>query len=242
MATLLIIKTGSARKRVDPQQGDFEHWFARGLAGAGLTVTVCDVTAGQQLPDYLGVAGALVTGSPAMVTERAPWSEAARLWLAHAAGEGMPLLGICYGHQLLADALGGEVGFHPEGREIGSRLLQSLAPAAQDPLFAAMPGEFMANLSHKQSVLVLPPGAVHLVTGDFEPHQVFRWGEQCWGCQFHPEFDGNITRSYVDSLADDMAAEGLNVAALRAQVQDTPEAAGILSRFATLVADKAKPR
>lgn len=239
MAKLLIIKTGNTHQAIAQHHGDFDRWFARGLSSTGLTLEICDVAAGESLPARESVDGALITGSPAMVTERAPWSEAAGQWLAQAAEAGLPLLGVCYGHQLLADALGGEVGFHPGGREIGSRSLQTLAAAAADPLFADLPQGFMANLSHKQSVLELPPGAVHLVQGDFEPHQVFRWGEQCWGCQFHPEFDAAIMTAYVDSLAQEMAAEGMDAEAHRTQVTETPEAAAILSRFAALVLARA---
>lgn len=235
MARLLIIKTGQTHESIRSCHGDFEAWFARELSLPQLDLSVCDVAAGDILPGTRQVDGAVVTGSPAMVTERPDWSEAAGRWLAKGAGEGMPLLGVCYGHHLLADALGGKVGFHPRGREIGTRTLRRLAACDGDPLFGDLPDTFAANLSHKQSVLKLPAGAVNLISGDFEPHQGFRWGERCWGCQFHPEFDRAIMQAYVESLSRDMTEEGLDVPAHREQLQETREAAGVLTRFARLV-------
>lgn len=237
MARLLIIKTGQTHESIRSCHGDFQEWFARELSLPGLDLVVCDVAAGDILPDTGQVDGAVVTGSPAMVTDRPAWSEATGRWLRKSAGEGMPLLGVCYGHHLLADALGGKVGFHPRGREIGTRTLRRLATCNGDFLFGDLPDTFVANLSHKQSVLSLPAGAVHLVSGDFEPHQAFRWGERCWGCQFHPEFDRAIMQAYIERLSGDMTAEGLDVAAHREQLQETPETAGVLTRFARLVSE-----
>lgn len=235
MARLLIIKTGQTHESIRSCHGDFEAWFARELSLPGLELSVCNVAAGDTLPGPRQVDGAVVTGSPAMVTDRPGWSVATGNWLAKRAVEGMPLLGVCYGHHLLADALGGKVGFHPRGREIGTRVLRRLTACDGDPLFGDLPDTFAANLSHKQSVLTLPAGAVHLVSGDFEPHQGFRWGERCWGCQFHPEFDRAIMHAYVTTLSRDMTQEGLDVATHRKQLQETPEAAWVLTRFARLV-------
>src|SRR5688572_21533998 len=78
----------------------------------------------QAPPSREGFAGTIVTGSGAMVTDRHEWSERSAQWLRDAAHDGMPLLGICYGHQLIAHALGGEVDYHPAGREMGTVQLE----------------------------------------------------------------------------------------------------------------------
>ena len=74
-------------------------------------------------------------------------------WLRDAAHAGVPLFGICYGHQLLAHALGGEVGDNPNGREMGTIDLELHPHAADDPLFAGLPMQFPAQATHLQSVL-----------------------------------------------------------------------------------------
>ncbi|WP_251265687.1 glutamine amidotransferase-related protein, partial [Enterobacter hormaechei] len=68
---------------------------------------VVDVEHGGALPDPHAFAGVLVTGSAAFVTDHAEWSERSAAWLRQTAHAGLPVFGICYGHQLLAHALGG---------------------------------------------------------------------------------------------------------------------------------------
>ncbi len=71
---------------------------------------------------------AVMTGSWAMVTDRLAWSEKTAAWIRSAMAVEMPLFGICYGHQLMADALGGEVAYHPAGRETGCKAITLSAP------------------------------------------------------------------------------------------------------------------
>ena len=114
-APFLIVETGQPVRSMR-RYGGFPHWIrvAAGLE-AGETV-VANVERGDALPGREGFAGVIVSGSAAMVTDRADWSERSAEWLREAAHEGLPLLGICYGHQLLAHALGGVVSYNPAGR------------------------------------------------------------------------------------------------------------------------------
>lgn len=223
---LLIVKTGSTHPSIAAQWGDFEHWIRDGLGDADMTLTVVDPRVGMPLPPPAEVAGAIVTGSHSMVTDREPWSEQTALWLREAVAVEMPVLGICYGHQLLAHAMGGEVDFHPGGIELGTIEVQ-LTPAAQDdPLFTGMPGRFGGQSAHRQRVRRLPPGAVRLAGNAFEPHQAYRVGRRAWGVQFHPEFGVPATVAYVQmNAAPDSPPP---------PVTDTPEAASLLRRFAQL--------
>ncbi|MFT4267938.1 MAG: glutamine amidotransferase [Xenophilus sp.] len=229
---LIILKLGDTLPALRERQGDFEHWIARGLDAPGLPLAVLDPRRGDTLPAAHHTAGVVVTGSHAMVSHREPWSEAAGRWLANAARAGVPVLGICYGHQLLAHALGGRADDHPLGREVGTVEVERLPAAGSDALLAGLPPRFAAQVVHRQSVLALPPGAVALARNDWEPHQAFRFGETAWGVQFHPEFDADAMRGYVDALAGELAAEAPR---RRAAVRPTPEAAGLLARFAGIV-------
>jgi len=221
----LIIKLGDTLEGLRIGRGDFDRWIADGLGAPAVPVQVCDPRRGDALPAHGSIAGAVVTGSHAMVTHRADWSERTAQWLAEGVARGTPLLGICYGHQLLAHAMGGVVDDHPQGLEIGS-IDVTLAPAAtDDPLFCGMPGRFRAHAVHRQTALRLPAGAVVLAGNAHEPHHAFRIGGCAWGVQFHPEFDAEAMRGYIDALATDPAP-------LRAAVTDTPAAAGLLGRFA----------
>src|SRR5690606_35615687 len=183
-APFLIIETG---KPVGPMQrhGDFPHWIRVAAGMSRDAAVVVDVQGGEPLPVREGFAGVIVTGSGAMVTERLDWSEATAAWLRAAAHEGLPLFGICYGHQLLAHALGGEVGNNPAGREMGTVEVELLPAASDDALLAPLPARFDAQLTHMQSVLRVPDGAIVLARSAGDPCQAFRWGKAAWGVQFH---------------------------------------------------------
>ncbi|MET0540412.1 MAG: glutamine amidotransferase [Variovorax sp.] len=231
---LVIVKTGDTFDELRNARGDFEHWIATGLGDTRLPVVVLDPRRGDTLPAPGQLSAVVLSGSHSMVSHRADWSESTAAWLADVVNQGKPVLGICYGHQLLAHSLGGEADDHPAGLEIGTVTVSLTDASADDPLFQGMPREFPANVVHRQSALRLPAGAVRLAGNAFEPHQAFRIGERAWGVQFHPEFDANAMRGYVDALADDLRAEGADPDALRATVRPTPSAAQLLGRFAKL--------
>ncbi|WP_420390817.1 glutamine amidotransferase [Marinobacter sp.] len=236
MARVVILKTGNTYPSLLESFGDFDSWFLARLAPE-LDLHVVDVTV-DDLPGKPGDwDGVVVTGSPAMVSDRAPWSENTGAWLAEAVTEEVPVLGVCYGHQLLAHALGGEAGYHPRGRETGTHRVELLDAAMDDPLFKGLPQTFPAQLTHRQSVLRLPENAVLLGRNDFEPHQAFRVGRCAWGIQFHPEFSAEVMRAYLKVQAPDLEKEGLDAKALIENVIDAPNATSLLDRFCRLVLD-----
>ena len=102
---ILVVKTGEALPSVKAEYGDFEDWIANGLGLPVDSLDVCSVFLGAKLPAVDTVSGVVITGSPLMVTQRFDWSEAAASWLADVVVEdAAPVLGLCYGHQLLAHA------------------------------------------------------------------------------------------------------------------------------------------
>ena len=229
-APFLILETGQPVASMRRHRG-FPHWIR--VAG-GLHVddaVVVDVEAGQPLPSPEGFAGTIVTGSGAMVTDRAPWSEASAAWLRDAAHAGMPLLGICYGHQLLAHALGGEVGDNPHGREMGTVNVELHASAQHDPLFSVLPDMFQVQATHVQTVLRPPEGATVLARSVHDACQAFRWGERAWGVQFHPEFSATHMRGYVQARRVALQREGHCPKTMAGQVAATPQARRVLRRF-----------
>jgi GMP synthase (glutamine-hydrolysing) len=232
---LLIVKTGAAPPEIVAERGDFEDWISRRLDAPSLPIEVLDVEHGAALPATGSIAAVVVTGSSAMVSERAPWSEAAAAWLADVARAGTPVLGICYGHQLLAHGLGGEVGRNPNGREIGTVTVDVEVP--DDALLGQLPSRLTVQETHRESVLRLPPGARRLAGNRADPHQAFRFGDRAWGVQFHPEFDAAVSRGYLTRRRAELLAEGLDPDALLAGCRDAPDGARLLARFAALVRD-----
>lgn len=231
---ILIVQTGRTHAHIRARLGDFDDWVAAGLRKGGAEVRVHDAQGDQAPPPLHGLAGIVLTGSHAMVSDREPWSEALVPWLRQAVAQSVPTLGICYGHQLLAHALGGEVAHHPQGVEIGTVQVQRHAQAQDDPLLRHLPPTFNAQAVHWQTVRRLPPGAIALASNAHEPHHAFRVGANAWGVQFHPEFSGESLRAYLDGLGPTLAREGRDADRISAAVKDTPEAASVLATFARL--------
>ena len=228
----LILQTGEPVPELRRHRG-FPHWIRISGDIPRDGTDVINVANGEPLPDRVPYAGIFVTGSPAMVTDRHAWSESTAAWLRERIAQGIPTLGICYGHQLIAHALGGKVDNNPAGREIGTveitRDMQS-----DDALLQGLPQHFPAHASHMQSVLTLPPGAKALARSALEPHQVVRYAPMCWGFQFHPEFSTQITRTYVKARAERILEEGGDLDMLLSTIRSTPDARGLLRRFVQL--------
>jgi GMP synthase (glutamine-hydrolysing) len=226
-----ILKLGSTYDHLREQCGDFEDWTAHALGLPRSALNVVDIRAGDPLPSASECHGVILTGSHAMVSHHEPWSEAVAAWLPGIVAAEVPLLGICYGHQLLAHAFGGEVGDHPEGKEIGTVDVALERSASDDPLFSRMPPRFRAHATHTQSVLRLPDAAVLLASNAFEPHHAFRIGRRAWGVQFHPEYDVELMAAYIDGQAETLEATGRDLDAIHRTVAPTPEATELLRRF-----------
>lgn len=230
MKPFLILETGTP---IDPlrRHGSFGHWIRVAAGLHGREVRRCQVSEGDALPAADDFAGVLITGSGAMVTERAEWSEASAQWLREAAHAGTPLFGICYGHQLLAHALDGAVGYNPRGREMGTVPVSLHAEARADPLFSGLPAQFAAQTTHLQSVLKAPPGADVLARSEKDDCQAFRWRDNTWGVQFHPEFSTGVMRSYIRARREALAGEGSCHRSLLDAVRPAPLARRVLRRF-----------
>lgn len=226
----LILETGQPVRSLK-RYGRFPHWIRVAAGLAERDTVVVDVESGAALPDRGRFAGVIVSGSAAFVTDRADWSERSADWLREAAHAGMPLFGICYGHQLLAHALGGQVDYNPAGRESGTIELELHPPAAEDPLFAGLPLRFPAHATHLQTVLRAPAGAVVLARSTQDQCHAFRWGERTWGVQFHPEFATHHIRGYVNARADCLARHGRCARTIAREVTAAPLARKLLRRF-----------
>jgi len=239
MKRLLVVETGDPVPPLLSERGPFHRWMAAGLGLPEVQIEALRVHEGAPLPPPAGLAGIVVTGSAAMVSERLDWSLRAEAWLVEALAAGTPILGICYGHQLLAQALGGRVGPNPAGRQMGTQRMEMEASAAADPLCAAFGAAGFVQVTHVESVLELPPGARLLARTAADPHHAFALGSRAWGLQFHPEFDAAVMRGYLEERRVLLESEAQDVDALLGAVSETPVAASLLARFAEVVRDAA---
>ena len=230
MKPFLIIETGKPVPTLK-RQGGFPDWIRVASGIHVRDVKVCNVADGESLPDASGFTGVLVTGSGAMVTERHDWSERSAEWLNDAAHKGQAILGICYGHQLLAQTLGGKVDFNPKGREMGTIAVSLHEHAKADALFADIPAAFDAHSTHMQTVLTAPSDAVVLAYSDKDDCQAFRWKDNVWGVQFHPEFSTEHMREYIHVRRMALIQEGSEPKAMRKAVSAAPHTRRLLRNF-----------
>ena len=231
MRQLLLIQTGEAPESILARFGGFDDWFREAMRIEPERMRTVQVAAGEPLPEPDAIAGAVITGSASMVTDRADWSERTAGWIRDAIGAETPLFGVCYGHQLMAYALGGSVGWLPAGREIGTR---TITRHGRDPdnWLAGLPDTFSAHTTHRQSVLEPPPGVEVIASSELDPHQLLRYAPHALSTQFHPEFSAAVMRAYVDARADALREEGLDVDTLRTEARETEAARSLLERFA----------
>lgn len=230
MKTLLIINVGQPPQQQLEKYGDFEQWAYRVIGEEAIDVTFLDGVR-DPLPPYESLAGVIIMGSLSMVTEKKQWMLRLSKNIVELTERKIPLLGICFGHQLIAQALGGEVGYNPNGLEIGTTQLTSQPLAENDVLFNEIPQSFSAQTVHFQSVLQLPPNATCLAKSELDPNHAFRVGSCTWGVQFHPEFTPEIMQDSLVGMKEHL--DGLIDTKID-QVSHTNHAKQILNRFAQL--------
>jgi len=182
------------------QHLDVEHpgVFREFLARDRVQVTTVQLDASEPIPSLDGYDALWVMGGPMDVWEEDlhPWLREEKRAIREAVLErGLPYLGLCLGHQLLAAACGGEVALLPEG-EVGLFKLDFSPEAARDPLLSVA-GESSCFQWHGAGVTRLPAGAVLLASSPRCAHQAMRVGRHAWGLQYHVE----ITASTIEDWA-----------------------------------------
>jgi GMP synthase (glutamine-hydrolysing) len=228
---MLILVAGQPPAEVMARRGDYPRWIRAQIGDAWLgSCGTRDLRLAEGvLPGPRDAEAFVITGSAASVTEHAGWMARAEELVRAVVHARRPLLGICFGHQLIAQALGGEVVRNPRGREIGTMPVRRVA---DDPIFAGLPRAFDVHGTHSDVVARLPAGAEVLASTPLDAIAAFRAGDRVRGVQFHPEFDADVMRGYLRIRADAVRSEGGDPDALLARVHEGARGRDILRNFA----------
>ena len=182
----------------------------------------------------------MITGSPRSLVdgEIEPWMDDAAAFVRAADDVGLPVLGVCFGHQLVGYAYGGRVRTNPSGWEVGTVEVELTDEGARDPLFAGLPRRIRVNQSHRDEVETLGPMTRLLAGSAHTAHQAIAVGDHVRGVQFHPEMNAPVIQRIIAHrrpiLAGDAARLGRAdycVDSLIAGAGDTPDAERVLRNF-----------
>ena len=200
---LTIVETGLVPEPIRAAFVDYPGMF-RALVRASdpaMTFDTVSVIKGEALPDPASLDAILVTGSPAGVYDDHPWIGPLMDFARAAATADVPQVGICFGHQLLAEALGGKVIKSPKGWGVGRHTYEVLAC----PGLAAetCPKTISVAVSHQDQVVTLPPGAEVIARSDFTPYAGLYYANgPAISFQCHPEFDDAYSAALYTARED----------------------------------------
>jgi GMP synthase (glutamine-hydrolysing) len=236
-APMLILVTGDPVEPARAEHGTFVDMIVRRAESAwvGPFWAIDARLSSDALPDPREVSGLIVTGSPASMTEIEGWMRHAEAFVRRAVDTRLPTLGICFGHQLLASALGGRVERNPRGREIGS---VDVRVTGAHPWLGFERGR--VNSTHVDSVVALPPGARSLGHTALEENAIIAFTDEALGVQFHPEIDAAVMRHYIEARREIITAEGLSPDEMLHEIDGGLEGKDVLVRFCADVGARAR--
>ena len=235
---ILLYKNGESDPAAMGELGCYERWFERSLPPS----VRLEVHRGFDAPRHplQGYDGLLLSGSPRSLVEREPWMDDAADFVRHAADVGVPVLGVCFGHQLVGYAWGCPVRQNPQGWEAGTTTVRLTEAGRRDPLFRGLsPGGGLAvNQSHRDELGAAAEGLGVLAENDHSAVQALAVGDHVRSVQFHPEMSAAEVRRLVAfrRVALDADARARNrpercVEELIARAADTPAAQRLLHNW-----------
>jgi len=186
-----ILKCGHANDAVIEKHGDYEQWFEDLLTDKDLEFAAYNVVDLEFPETVADCDGWLLTGSRFGAYEDHPFIAPLEDFIRAAYAGHVPMVGICFGHQLIAQALGGKVEKYSGGWAMGNRTY------AWDGL-----GDIALNAWHQDQVVAVPTGAKTLASNDFCKYAALIYDDRIWTVQAHPEISNDLVTAYLDAFAN----------------------------------------
>jgi GMP synthase-like glutamine amidotransferase len=220
---LAILETGRPPGNLADEFGDYPAMFQQ-MLGVDFEVASFDVQSGK-LPDPSAHGAYLITGSPAGVYDPLPWIEPLQQFIRSA--QDSKMVGICFGHQVMAEALGGHVEKSDKGWGAG---LHRYTLVRSEPWIDTQ-GAIAVPASHQDQVMVQPPNTKILATSNFTPLAALAWTDrQAISFQFHPEFSPGFAKALIEKRFDVVPNPDAAIASLDGP-NDNARVAGWIRRF-----------
>ena len=242
MKRILLVQSRQTPETIQREQGNFRRSIS-GLAELEF-LSAIDEKLAWTMPDEVlaGYDGIIFGGSadfdlhggrmekePARIMAAIIVSRM-RLFVSYAFAQNLPVLGICFGHQIIAQMHGGEVASDVAQKKVGSYEVELTSEGERDPLFLGFTKNFVAQYWHKDSVMELPSGTVLLAKGSACRFSALRYGEKAYTFQFHPE--ANSSKFFKGDLP-----EGVELGHV---VKKTPEASTLISAWIERIVSAAR--
>lgn len=207
---LAILETGYPPGDLEDRFGDYPAMFAR-LLGPDFEIEPFDVQAGKLPAGPAAHCAYLITGSPAGVYDPLPWIARLSEFI-RAAGESR-MVGICFGHQIMAQALGGQVVKSDKGWGAG---LHHYSIVRTEP-WMDLVASIAVPASHQDQVVVQPPNTELVASSPFTPFASLAWTDRrAISFQFHPEFSIGFAQALIEQRRDDLPEPDRAIASLDA--------------------------
>ncbi|MCP3472250.1 gamma-glutamyl-gamma-aminobutyrate hydrolase family protein [Bradyrhizobium sp. CCGUVB1N3] len=232
MPRITIIETGLVLPQLRGRHGSYPEMFQRmiGAVDDSIDFDVVEIANGEQVPNATGLEAILITGSSAGVYEKLGWIPPLEDFVRAAHARQVPMVGVCFGHQLIAQALGGTVRKSENGWGIGRHVYEVV------PDNGIIEGRHLAiACSHQDQVVEAPREARSILFSDFTPYAGLLYANgTTLTVQPHPEFDVNYATALCDARKG--IAPDAVVAAAKASLAkplDSAKLGGVISRFLT---------
>ena len=233
MKPVLVFNSVNWSDAYDPEHPlwNVAGWFERAWEGNRHPLEIRHVQDTRK-PDLEEYAGLILTGSPSSAYDAEEWIARLSEVILRAVDRKLPILGICFGHQLIAQVLDGEVGPNPLGWEIGDPEVELTEKGKKDPLFEGIPETFRVIQSHRDNVLRMPEGAVLLASSPLCSIQSFAIGDFLRTVQFHPEMGPEHLQFILPPRREKiLASSGIDVNEVLPSIRSTPESRQIFRNF-----------
>ena len=220
-----ILVAGRPPSALAGRFGGYDDMF-RTMLGDGFAATAYDVAAGDYPATVADHDAYLITGARAGVYDDLPWIAPLKAFLGAAKGKAK-LVGICFGHQIMAEAFGGRVEKSERGWGVGLHRYEILerAPWMDEAASVSLP------VSHQDQVVEPPPGARILAGNAFSPHGILAYTDQpAISLQPHPEFEPEFARALIEGRREIVPDADTAIASLD-RPNDRARVAGWIRRF-----------